>query len=377
MVVLDACGCGALPDAAEYGDEETNTLAHTAEAAGGLALPALGALGLGNILELAGVAPSERPAVHGRLAPRGPGKDTTAGHWELMGVRGPDAPVYPHGFPPEVIEAFAEASGRGVLCNAPRGGLAALEEFGAEHLRTGDLIVYTSQDSVFQIAAHTSVLGEPELYEQCAAARELLRGEHAVGRVIARPFEGEPGAFRRTSGRRDYSLPPPGRSHVDELSERGVVAHSVGKVAQVFAGRGFTHDHPASDNEAGLAATGALVASLDEGFVFVNLVDTDSVHGHRRDPAGFRRALERIDVAVAGWVEALRGGDLLVLTADHGCDPTHSGSDHTREYVPLLAAFEGAGGRRHDGQMADVGASVLSWLTGAGSSLPGTSFVEG
>jgi len=375
VVVLDACGAGALPDAADYGDAGTNTLRHVAEAEGGLDLPTLGRLGLGNVTEIAGVEPVDDPVVHGRLAPLGHGKDTTSGHWELMGVAAPRAPVYPEGFPPELLDAFARSTGREVICNAPREGLRALEEFGEEHIRTGHLILYTSQDSVFQLAAHVDVVPPAELYRHCVAARRLLRGEYAVGRVIARPFRGEPGAFERTSGRRDFALDPPARTYLDELSARSIPVHAVGKVAQVFNGRGVTADHPAPDNVTGIAATEGLLAELDEGLVFTNLVDTDQVFGHRKDTAGFHAALREIDTAVARWLAAMRPGDLLALTADHGCDPAHPGSDHTREFAPLLATFAGHDGRRTDGLMADVGASVFTWLTGERADLPGEPFI--
>ena len=376
VVVLDACGAGALPDAAEYGDAGTHTLRHVAEAEGGLDVPALARLGLGNLTEIPGVVATAEPAVHGRLAPLGHGKDTTTGHWELMGVAAPRAPVYPEGFPPEVIEAFTRTTGRGVLCNAPREGLRAIEEFGEEHLRSGALILYTSQDSVFQLAAHVDVVGEEDLYGCCTAARELLRGEHAVGRVIARPFRGEPGAFERTRGRRDYALDPPERTYLDELAERGCEVHAVGKVGQVFNGRGIAVDHAAPDNAAGIAATERLLGDVGEGLVFTNLVDTDQVFGHRKDTAGFHAALREIDGAVARWLEAMGPGDMLVLTADHGCDPAHPGSDHTREFAPLLATFDGHDGRRADGLLADVGASVLLWLTGDRAELPGEPFLK-
>lgn len=374
VVVLDACGCGALPDAGDYGDEGADTLGNLSRAVGGLDLPTLGRLGLGNVVDLEGVPPVDRPVVHGRLAPLGSGKDTAAGHWELMGLPAPAQPTYPEGFPDDVIRAFSAAVGRGVLCNAPREGIRAIEEFGSSHLETGDLIVYTSQDSVFQVAAHAKVLSAEGLYEACAAARRLLDGEHAVGRVIARPFEGEPHGFRRTAGRRDFALAPPGRTYLDELSSRGVPVHAVGKVAQVFAGRGVDAEHPAADNAAGIAATSRLIGELEHGLVFTNLVDTDQFYGHRNDIEGFHDCLREIDAAVACWLERLRAGDLLVLTADHGCDPTQPGSDHTREHVPLLAAFAGAAGDRRDGPMASVGASALDWLTGEEISLPGRSF---
>jgi phosphopentomutase len=377
VVVLDACGVGALPDAAEYGDAATNTLAHLAEAAGGLRLPTLERLGLGSILPLRGVAPASEPAVFGRLHALGPGKDSTAGHWELMGVvAAAPAPVYPDGFPPEVLRRVRRATGRGVIGNAPSEGLAALERWGEEHLRTGDLIVYTSADSVLQIAAHEDALPVAELHEACARVRSELDGEHSVGRVIARPFTGEPGVFTRLPERRDFALAPPARSYLDALGDAGVPVHGVGKVGQLFAGVGIDHDHAAHDNTTAVAATTALLEDLDRGLVFTNLVETDTVFGHRKDVAGFVDALERIDVAVARWLELLRPGDLLVLTADHGCDVTHAGSDHTREHAPLLAVFAGADGRRHDGPLADVGASALRWLAGADApDLPGTAFV--
>ena len=377
VVVLDACGVGAADDAASYGDAGADTLGHLAEAIGGLELPALANLGLGSIVPLAGVPPASAPSLHGRLHPVGPGKDSTTGHWGLMGVtlaRRP--PTYPGGFPPDVVAELEEATGRGVLGNAQCNGVEAIERFGVEHVRTGELIVYTSQDSVMQIAAHVDVVEPEELYAACAAARELMTGEHAVGRVIARPFEGPPGKFVRTLGRRDFARPPPSRSHLEELGDAGVAVHGVGKVGELFAGVGVEHSHPGPTNARAIEETTALLRELDGGFVFVNLVETDQVYGHRKDIAGFDRALREIDAATAGWLELLRPGDLLVLTADHGCDPTTPGTDHTRERVPLLAVFEGHGGRRHDGPLADVGASVLRWLTGRDApDLPGTPFV--
>src|SRR4051794_24342518 len=376
VVVLDACGCGALPDAAEYGDEGTNTLAHVAEAVGGFDLPTLTELGLGNITPIEGVPPSDEPAVHGRLHPLGPGKDTTAGHWEMMGVRVPRFPTYPDGFPEELITEFSRATGRAVIGNAPSEGLRAIEEHGDVQLETGALIVYTSQDSVFQVAAHTSVVSEAELYEHCAAARRLLSGEHAVGRVIARPFEGEPGAFNRTAGRRDFALPPPTRSYLDEIAAAGIPVHGVGKVGQVFAGHGISEDHHAPDNRSAIAAIDYLLNEPGPALVFANLVDTDQVHGHRKDVEGFHDALKEIDVAAARWLVDIGEGDLLILCADHGCDPAHPGTDHTREHSPLLAMFAGNDGRRVDGPLACVGASALRWLTGRDDAgLPGEPFV--
>jgi phosphopentomutase len=376
VVVLDACGCGALPDAAEYGDEGTNTLAHVAEAVGGLELPTLRELGLGSITPIEGVEAAERPAVHGRLHPLGPGKDTTAGHWEMMGVAVPDFPTYPHGFPEELITEFSRATGRAVIGNAPSEGLRAIDDHGRAHLESGALIVYTSQDSVFQIAAHTSLVPEEELYEHCAVARRLLSGRHAVGRVIARPFDGEPGAFRRTPGRRDFALPPPGSSYLDEIRDAGVPVHAIGKVGQIFAGRGISKDHHAPDNATAIAAIDYLLAEPGPALVFANLVDTDQLYGHRKDVEGFHRSLRETDAAVARWLVDIGEGDLLILCADHGCDPAHPGTDHTREYSPLLAMFAGQDGRRVDGPLACVGASAAKWLTGrASGDLPGEPFV--
>jgi phosphopentomutase len=377
VIVLDACGVGATPDAAEYGDAGANTLSHLAEHLGGLELPALGRLGLGSILPLDGVAPAAEPVLHGRLCPLGPGKDSTAGHWELMGVvaeRRP--PTYPAGFPPEIVELVRAASGRDVICNRSDNGIEAIEQFGAEHLAGGSLIVYTSQDSVLQIAAHVDVVSEEELYSICAEVRAAMTGEHAVGRVIARPFRGADGSFARTDGRRDFALPPQTGGYLQALQSRGVEVHSVGKVAQLFAGVGIDVEHPGATNARALAETTALLESLDHGFVFTNLIETDQVYGHRHDFAGFAGALRRIDDCLAGWLELLRPDDLLVLTADHGCDLASPRTDHTREHAPLLAQFAGHGSRRHDGPLADVGASVLVWLTdGEAPELPGRSFI--
>jgi phosphopentomutase len=378
VIVIDACGAGELPDSAEYGDAGANTLGHVAEACGGLDLPVLGALGLGSALPLTGVPPAPDPVVHGRLHPLGPGKDTITGHWELMGVVTPVAlRTYPDGFPDDVVEQLIDGTGRGVLCNRPYSGTAVLDDFGERHLETGDLIVYTSADSVLQIAAHVDECPPAELYSACAAAREIMQGEHAVGRVIARPFRGEPGHFERTEGRKDLALPPPGRSFMQELQADGIPVHTVGKIGQVFDGVGIDHQHPGSTNAKALAATAELIDGLDGGFVFVNLVETDQVYGHRQDVEGFHGALRGIDAELGAWLPRLDPErDLLVITADHGCDPTTPGTDHTREHAPLLARFAGHGGRRHDGAFADVGASVLRWLAGRDAdALPGAPFV--
>jgi phosphopentomutase len=400
VLVIDACGVGALPDARCYGDEGTNTLAHVAEAVGGLELPTLAALGLGSILPLRGVPAAQDPVIHGRLHALGPGKDSACGHWELMGVVLRRAlPTYPAGFPGEVIARLVGATGLGVICNRPYDGLAAIEHFGSEHLRTGALIAYTSQDSVLQLAAHTERMTAAELYRACLAARGVMTGEHAVGRVIARPFAGPQGAFRRTEGRRDFSLPPPGRSYLQELQQAGVEVHGVGKISDLFAGVGISESHPGSTNAQALMSLDGLLGELERGLVFVNLIETDQVHGHRRDVDGFHRALREIDSAVARLLAGMRRGDLLIVTADHGVDPTRAGSDHTREYAPLLAACRemvlhrsalsagrghraaertagDPGTRRHDGPLADVGATALRWLTGRDAALAGQAFLS-
>jgi phosphopentomutase len=378
VVVLDACGVGALPDAADYGDAGADTLGHLGHAVGGLELPTLQRLGLGCVAPLAGVAPSSDPVLHGRLHASGPGKDSTAGHWELMGVVAREAPpVYPNGFPEPVLAGIRAISGRGVICNRPYNGISAIEDYGAEHLETGDLIVYTSQDSVLQIAAHVDVLAAEALYEVCRAVRKLMSGEHAVGRVIARPFTGSADGFARTDGRRDLALRPVSRSHLEEAQARGCPVHAVGKVGEMFSGVGIDSSHAGATNAQALVATSALISELGHGLAFINLIETDQVYGHRQDTEGFHRALRDIDAAVRTWLPRLHPArDLLVLTADHGCDPTTPGTDHTREHVPLLARFEGHAGRRHDGPLADVGASVLEWLTGSGADdLPGRSFI--
>jgi phosphopentomutase len=377
VVVLDACGVGALPDAAAYGDAGANTLGHLASEAGGLHLPVLERLGLGSILPLEGVRGADAPALHGRLHALGPGKDSTAGHWELMGVITPTPhPTYPNGFPDEVRKIVVDASGRDIICNRPYNGIGAIDDFGEAHLETGALIVYTSQDSVLQIAAHERVVSAEDLQAICARVRDALPQEHAVGRVIARPFTGSPGSFSRTDGRRDYSVPPPTRSYLQELQEAGVAVHTVGKPGQLFDGIGIDVQHPGPTNASAMAQTTELLRTLDRGLAFVNLVETDQVYGHRHDVSGFHRALREIDAAVGQWLGLLRRDDLLVLTADHGCDVTMPHTDHTREYAPLLAQFDGHGSRRHDGPLADVGASALKWLGGLETpSLPGEPFL--
>jgi phosphopentomutase len=378
IIVADGVGCGGAPDAAAYGDAGADTLGNLARAVGGLALPHLQALGLGNLTAIAGVREAAAPrAAWGVMREASAGKDTITGHWEMAGLVTTQAmATFPNGFPREITAPLRQAAGRGLLGNKAASGTAIIDELGAQHVATGDLILYTSADSVLQLAAHEDRVPEAELHAACEAAREVMRGEHAVGRVIARPFTGAPGAFTRTGGRRDFSLEPPRRSYLVEMQAAGVPVHAVGKIRDLFAGVGIDRKHAATTNADGLAATTALLRELEAGLVFTNLVETDQIYGHRHDTAGFARSLEAIDAAVAGWLDELLGPeDLLILTADHGVDPTAPHTDHPREYAPLIAVFDGAGGR-HDGPLADVGASTLDWLTGRGvPDLPGTSFI--
>ncbi len=378
VVVLDAVGAGPLPDSADYGDPGADTLVHLSEIVGGLELPTLERLGLGNLRPITGVQPTSRPeALHGRLHPLGPGKDSTTGHWELMGVIPPQAlPAYPDGFPPEVVQTLEGATGHTFICNRPYSGTEVIEDFGVEHLTTRALILYTSQDSVLQIAAHEDVLAEEDLRRLCGSVRKLMTGRHAVGRVIARPFTGVPGQFTRTTGRKDFSIEPPARSYLVALQERGVTVHAVGKPGDLFAGVGIDERHPGATNAIAMDSIDRLFDEADSGLIFANLIETDQVYGHRKDTAGFHEALKLIDARVETWLERLTDDDLLILTADHGVDPASNHTDHTREHVPLLAVFPDHGGRRVEGPHSDVGASAHRWLTGEDDgSLPGTSFV--
>jgi phosphopentomutase len=382
VIVLDAVGVGDLPDAGDFGTAGSSTLAHVAEAVGGLEVPTMQALGLGNVMPVQGCPPRpDAPAVWGRLHERSLGMDTTTGHWEMMGiVTERPFPTYPDGFPDEIIEEFAAATGRGVIGNVAASGTEIIERLGAEHERTGSWIVYTSADSVFQIAAHEAVVPLEELYEACRTARRILHGEHAVGRVIARPFEGSDGAYRRTPRRHDFSLEPPRPNHLQQLRDRGISVHGVGKIGDIFAGQDIDTSHPTTSNAQGIATIEELMRTVADGsLVFTNLVETDMLWGHRNDPRGFADALEEFDAGLPGILAAMRHGDLLVLTSDHGCDPTTPSTDHSREHGLLIAHIPGAPllGHRHDGDtFADVGATALRVLTGAGpDDLPGTSVV--
>jgi phosphopentomutase len=368
VIVLDAVGAGALPDADRYGDEGSNTLANVAKAVGGLDLPNMEALGLGNVEELEGCPPQPgAPAVAGKLLERSKGKDTTTGHWELMGVVTTEAfPTYPHGFPHDVIDPFMHRTGRGVLGNKAASGTEIIQELGEEHQKTGKWIVYTSADSVFQIAAHEETVPLDELYEACKIAREILTGKHAVGRVIARPFTGTPDNYVRTPNRHDYSLVPARPNYLSLARDAGKKVHGVGKISDIFAGVDIDESHPTKSNIDGIQQTEKLLQELDDGFVFVNLVETDSLWGHRNDPVNFHRCLQDFDRRLPDLLEALRPGDLLILTSDHGCDPTTPSTDHSREHAMLLAYVAGrnAAGRIHEGEFADVGATVNAWLNG-------------
>jgi phosphopentomutase len=383
VIVLDAVGAGELPDASEFGDEGSNTLANVARAVGGLDLPTLEALGFGNIEPLEGCAPQPgAPAVAGRLVERSKGKDTTTGHWELMGVVTPQAmPTYPYGFPDEVIDPFMNRTGRGVLGNRPASGTEIIQELGEEHQRTGKWIVYTSADSVFQIAAHEETVPLEELYAACRVAREILTGKHAVGRVIARPFVGTPGAYERTPNRHDFSLEPKRPNFLSLVREAGHKVYGVGKIPDIFAHQDIDEEFPTKSNVEGIQKTEELLRTVDDGLVFTNLVETDSLWGHRNDPVNFHRCLQDFDRRLPDLLEALRPGDLLILTSDHGCDPTTPSTDHSREHALLLAYVEGrnaAGLIHEEGEFADVGATVNAWLGGTSTprGLPGRPILD-
>jgi phosphopentomutase len=363
-IVLDSAGIGAMPDAAAYGpsDPASDTVGNIARLRG-LCVPNLARLGLGNIKPLDGIAAAAPPeASFGRCALASPGKDTTTGHWEMVGIHlQKPFPLYPNGFPPEIMRVFEERIGRKSLGNKAASGTEVIQELGEEHTRTGSPIVYTSADSVFQVAAHEEVIPLWELYRICEIAREILRGPHEVGRVIARPFLGSPGNFTRTANRHDYAVPPPDGMLLDRLEERDVAVHSVGKISDVFLGRGIRESTKTKNNAAGMTATLAAMKELAVGLVFTNLVDFDQQYGHRNDIEGYGRALEEFDTWLPELETAMQPDDLAMVTADHGCDPTIPGTDHTREYVPLLAFGPNAARSRNLGlrtSLSDVGQTV-------------------
>ncbi|MEE1279835.1 MAG: phosphopentomutase [Oscillospiraceae bacterium] len=377
LFVLDSLGIGAMPDAERFGDSsDCNTLKRISKSRH-FSVKNLCALGLGNIegVEYLQSCP-DAPAAAFRMAEASNGKDTTLGHWEIAGIISENPmPTYPDGFPEEIIKAFSEAAGRKVLCNKPYSGTEVIKDFGREHIESGDLIVYTSADSVFQIAAHEDVVPIEKLYEYCRAARGLLKGEHAVGRVIARPFVGQYPDFERTANRRDFSLTPPKDTLLDAVKAAGKEVIAIGKISDIFAGKGVTTSIHTHSNDEGMQETLKAAKTDFEGLCFVNLVDFDSKYGHRQDIDGYAKALSDFDRWLPLFLKCLREGDLIMITADHGCDPGDSSTDHTREYTPLLMLGKGIeGGCRGERKtFADIGASAAKWLSvpfkGAGESL--------
>lgn len=379
LIVLDSCGAGAMPDSPQFGDIGVNTLRACATSSQ-LHIPNLLQLGLGNIagLEFLGAATAPTGA-YARLAERSMGKDTTIGHWEIAGIVSPQPlPTYPDGFPEEILTPFRQATGRGVLANAPWSGTAVIEQYGEEHMRTGDLIVYTSADSVFQIAAHEEIVPPETLYEYCRIARKLLTGKHGVGRVIARPFVGTPGNFKRTANRHDFSLEPPEETLLDAVKKAGMDSIGVGKIHDIFAGQGLTEHVYNQSNLNGMEHTMHYLKTPFTGLCFVNLVDFDMLYGHRRDIDGYARALTEFDAWLGSFLPKMGEDDILIITADHGCDPAYTATtDHTREYVPLLVAGSrvkpvNLGARS---SFADIAATVADLLQ-IPFSTPGKSFVN-
>ncbi len=340
VIILDGVGIGAAPDAADYGDEGSNSIANTARVLGGIDLPNMGRIGLGNITEIEGVPPTDQPqGGFGRMQPMSAGKDTISGHWEMMGIHLPEpSPTYPHGFPPEIMEEFERRIGRETLANRPASGTEIIKALGEEHMRTGKPIVYTSADSVFQIAVHEDVIPVEELYEISKIAREILVGEHAVGRVIARPFVGDSAeTFTRTDNRRDFSREPDSDTVLDKLFKAGFDVWSVGKIDDIFVHRGITRKNHTLSNQESIQTTLNLLEEDFQGLLFVNLIEFDMIYGHRNDPAGYYSALKAFDDSLPEIMKRLREDDLVLVSADHGVDPTTESTDHSREYVPLLA----------------------------------------
>lgn len=361
-IVLDSVGIGEMPDAEAYGDRGSDTLGNLSRVRP-LRLPHFASLGLGNIRPLTGVPPSANPGgAYGRCALASPGKDTTTGHWEMAGIILPKPfPLFPQGFPPEVMDEFERRIGRHTLGNKAASGTEILKELGEEHIRTGSPIVYTSADSVFQVAAHEEVIPLFELYKICETARDILRGRFEVGRVIARPFLGSPGEFARTANRHDYAVPPPRGMLLDQLAAQDVEVYSVGKIFDIFLGRGIGEQQKIKSNADGMAKTLAAMDEMERGLIFVNLVDFDMLYGHRNDVEGYARALEEVDAWLPALERKLGEGDLLILTADHGCDPTTPSTDHSREYVPLLVYGKQAAHGVNLGvraSLADIGQTV-------------------
>lgn len=380
LFVLDSVGIGALPDAERFGDVGVNTLGHIAEAMDALKVPNLCSLGLGNIEGVDSLPAVQNPlAAYGRSMEASEGKDTTTGHWEMAGLYMPEPfNTYPDGFPSHIIEAFERAVGRRALCNLPASGTAVIEEYGVEHMASGNPIVYTSADSVFQIAAHEDVIPLDELYAMCEKARKILMGKDAVARVIARPFVGTSGGFKRTSNRRDYSLNPPEKTVLDIACENGLQVRAVGKIWDIFNGKGITHEVHTANNMDGVDKTLQWLAEDFNGILFTNLVDFDSQYGHRRDVQGYGEALEAFDLRLPELLKAMKPTDVMIITADHGNDPAYKGTDHTREFIPILMVGDeikpGAslGTRR---TFSDIAATV-SELLHIDATVFGTSFLH-
>lgn len=367
LIVLDSVGCGDAPDAAAYGDEDANTLGNTSRVVGGLNLPNLEKLGLGHTTQIVGVLPvADTVGVYGRLTEVSAGKDTTTGHWELAGVvLERPFPTYPHGFPATLMSDFESRIGRKTLGNYPASGTEILKELGEEHIQTGHPIIYTSADSVFQIAAHEEIIPIDELYRLCEIARDLLTGEHAVGRVIARPFIGQPGSFTRTERRKDFSLEPHTETILDVVKAAGLEVIGVGKIEDIFAHRGLTQSNHTGNNMAGVDAILDFLGEDTSGLIFANLVDFDALYGHRLDPQGYAAALEAFDRRLPEIMGQMRPDDVLFITADHGNDPTSTSTDHSRERVPFLAYGPGIKHAHHLGTratFADVAATVADLL---------------
>jgi phosphopentomutase len=381
LIVLDSVGVGEAPDAADFGDEGSATLPNLARAVGGIHLPHLGSMGLGNVAELQGVPAVEEPSgAYGVMVERSPGKDTTTGHWEIAGVvLDKPFPLYPDGFPAQVMEPFEKAISSKALGNVAASGTEIIERLGEEHIATGRPIVYTSGDSVFQIAAHVDVIPLERLYEICKIARELLRGPHEVGRVIARPFAGGPGNFERTPDRHDFSVLPPHDTLLDDICAAGLEVVGVGKISDIFGGRGVTASRPTRSNEEGVAAIVEEAGRMEAGLVFANLVDFDQSYGHRNDPRGYAAALEEFDARVPDILSVLGANDVLIVSADHGNDPTTPSTDHSRERVPILCAGESVAPATDIGErptFADCGATVADLLQVRRTSTAGSSFAS-
>lgn len=380
MIILDSCGIGELPDAKLYQDEGSNTIANTAKAVGGLKLPNLEKLGLGNIDTIPGVNPNNSSLANfGKMAELSVGKDSTSGHWEIMGlILKKPFPVYPHGFPPEVIEKFEKTIGRSILGNKPASGTEIIKELGEEHLRSGKPIVYTSADSVFQITAHEEIIPVDVLYKMCMISRKILVAEHGVARVIARPFVGKPGSFKRTERRKDFSLAPPSETVLDILKRNDIPVIGIGKIEDLFAGKGLSQSIHTKNNSEGMDKLVEAMKRFKVGLIFINLIDFDMLWGHRNNPSAFAAGLEEFDRRLPEVLDLLEIDDILIITADHGCDPTTPSTDHSREFVPLLVYGRSIRNNMNLGireSFSDVGATIAEILNIEGTGW-GKSFLK-